>query len=57
MGSDLQPEIRNEATHEIKDQYLDAAKAKQVLGWRPGFDLESSIGRTVDWYKEYFARG
>jgi CDP-glucose 4,6-dehydratase len=57
MGSNLEPDIRNEATHEIRDQYLDATKAKQMLGWRPGFDLESGVGRTVDWYKEYFARG
>jgi CDP-glucose 4,6-dehydratase len=57
MGSTLEPDIRNEATHEIRDQYLDATKAKQMLGWRPGFDLESTVGRTVDWYKDYFARG
>jgi CDP-glucose 4,6-dehydratase len=57
MGSNLEPDIRNEATHEIRDQYLDATKAKQMLGWRPGFDLESTVGRTVDWYKDYFARG
>jgi CDP-glucose 4,6-dehydratase len=35
MGSRLEPEIRNEATHEIRDQYLDAAKARRVLGWAP----------------------
>ena len=57
MGSDLQPDIRNEASHEIHDQYLDAAKARRVLAWAPAFTLETSLRATVDWYREYFARG
>jgi CDP-glucose 4,6-dehydratase len=57
MGSRLEPEIRNEATHEIRDQYLDAAKARRVLGWTAGFDLDASLAATVQWYQEYFARG
>jgi CDP-glucose 4,6-dehydratase len=56
-GSNLEPEIRNEATHEIRDQYLDAGKARRVLGWQAGFDLDQSLRATVDWYREYFARG
>ena len=57
MGSDLQPDIRNEASHEIHDQYLDAAKARRVLAWTPAFTLETSLRATVDWYQEYFSRG
>ena len=34
MDSNLEPKIRNEATNEIRRQYLSAAKAKQVLGLR-----------------------
>jgi CDP-glucose 4,6-dehydratase len=57
MRSDLQPDIRNHATHEIHDQYLDASKAKRVLGWAPAFEMEASLRATVEWYREYFARG
>jgi CDP-glucose 4,6-dehydratase len=57
MNSDLRPEIRNEATNEIRHQYLSAAKARQRLRWGPLFDLESGLARSVAWYKEYFARG
>jgi CDP-glucose 4,6-dehydratase len=57
MQSDLEPEIRNEAVHEIHDQYLDASKARRVLGWRPGFDLDASLRATVDWYTRYFTHG
>jgi len=53
MGSDLEPEIRNEATNEIRHQYLSAAKARRVLGWEPLFDLDSSLKRTVEWYRDF----
>jgi CDP-glucose 4,6-dehydratase len=54
MGSDLEPDVRNEASNEIRDQYLDAAKAKRMLGWSPAFTLEASLCATIDWYTRYF---
>jgi len=35
MGSDLEPKILNKTTNEIKDQYLSAQKARDLLNWRP----------------------
>jgi CDP-glucose 4,6-dehydratase len=55
MGSDLQPEIRNEAVNEIRKQYLNASKAKQKLGWSPLFSLELGLRKTIDWYTEFLA--
>jgi len=55
MNSDLRPKILAQATHEIRNQYLDAAKARRVLGWKPMFTLEEGLRKTIDWYKEYFA--
>ena len=49
MGSDLEPEIKNEASNEIRDQYLSAARARE-LGWKPLFDLDQGLQRTVNWY-------
>jgi len=57
MGSRLEPDVRNEASNEIRDQYLDSAKARRVLGWSPAFTFDASLRATVDWYREYFARG
>jgi CDP-glucose 4,6-dehydratase len=54
MGSRLEPDVRNEASHEIRDQYLDAAKARRMLGWTPGFTVEAGLRETVDWYTRYF---
>ncbi len=53
MGSDLAPDILNEASNEIRRQYLSAAKARRMLGWRPLFTLEEGLQRTIDWYKNF----
>ena len=52
MGSGLDPDIRNEATHEISKQVLSAEKARSRLGWRAEFSLDEGLRRTVDWYSE-----
>jgi CDP-glucose 4,6-dehydratase len=57
MGSDLEPEIRDEATNEIRAQYLSAAKARDVLGWKPLFDLDEGLRRTIEWYRDLLATG
>lgn len=54
MGSRLLPEVRNDAANEIRDQFLDAQKARQVLGWRPAFSLDEGLLRTIDWYRAVF---
>lgn len=54
MDSMLEPEIRNEADHEIPHQYLSAAKARRVLGWEPLCTLESALDSTIDWYRRFF---
>ncbi|MBL7062451.1 MAG: GDP-mannose 4,6-dehydratase [Dehalococcoidia bacterium] len=56
MESNLKPVIRNEAANEIRQQYLSAAKACEMLGWQPVFTLDEGLKRTISWYKEFFAR-
>lgn len=53
MGSELEPEVRNEAVNEIREQYLSASKARTVLGWKPLFTLDEGLRRTIDWYREF----
>jgi CDP-glucose 4,6-dehydratase len=53
MGSDLKPDVRNEASNEIIHQYLSATKAKTMLGWEPLFQLDQALQQTIDWYKEF----
>ncbi|HVF10290.1 MAG TPA: GDP-mannose 4,6-dehydratase [Abditibacteriaceae bacterium] len=55
MESDLAPEIRNEASNEIRYQYLSAEKARRLLNWQPRFDMDDGLQRTIAWYREFLA--
>lgn len=47
----LEPRITNTATGEIKDQYLDSSKARDVLGWRAGVSLSEGLSKSLVWYR------
>ncbi len=53
MGSDIKPVVLGEASNEIKHQYLDAEKARRMLGWEPLFTLDEGLTRTIQWYRNY----
>ena len=53
MGSTLEPIVLGEASNEIRHQHLSAAKAREVLDWRPLFTFEEGLKRTVAWYREF----
>jgi CDP-glucose 4,6-dehydratase len=52
-GTDLEPDIRATASHEIDAQFLSAAKARKVLGWAPTVSVEEALVETVAWYREH----
>jgi CDP-glucose 4,6-dehydratase len=52
MDSDLKPVVLNEASHEIRRQYLSAERARRMLQWSPLFTLEEGLERTIPWYRE-----
>jgi len=54
MNSDLSPDVRNEASNEIRHQYLSAAKARRLLDWKPLFTLDEGLQRTIEWYTNFF---
>lgn len=53
LGSNLTPDVRNEASNEIRHQYLSARRAREELAWTPSFNLDGGLGRTIDWYREF----
>jgi CDP-glucose 4,6-dehydratase len=56
MGrTDLKPKILNEATHEIPKQYLDCAKARGRMGWRPSATFDEGLAETIAWYREWLS--
>tara|TARA_R110002049_G_scaffold46487_1_gene135138 strand:- start:84556 stop:85596 length:1041 start_codon:yes stop_codon:yes gene_type:complete len=54
MNSSIKPVVLGEANNEIKHQYLDATKAREVLKWQPLFSLDEGLTRTIQWYTRYF---
>jgi CDP-glucose 4,6-dehydratase len=55
MNSNLEPEILNETSNEIRQQYLSAEKARRVLGWNPLLSLDQGLALTIEWYRDFFA--
>ncbi len=51
--TDLEPRILNEASQEIRQQYLDCAKAREELRWRPQYNLEAALVETIAWYRRH----
>ncbi len=56
MDSDLQPIVQNQASNEIQHQFLDATKAKEILGWMPEFTLDRGLEKTIAWYRNFLDR-
>jgi CDP-glucose 4,6-dehydratase len=56
-GTDLEPDIRATASHEIDSQYLSAAKARKILGWEPTKSVDDALADTVAWYRAELGRG
>ena len=50
---DLQPVILNEASNEIKCQYLTSEKARSLLGWVPLYTVDQGLHETIRWYTSY----
>jgi len=53
MKSSLRPEVLNQASNEIRHQFLSAERARTMLNWQPQFTLESGLDRTLAWYREF----
>jgi CDP-glucose 4,6-dehydratase len=53
LDSELEPEVQNRASNEIRRQYLSAARARAELGWQPLFTLDEGLRRTIAWYRDF----
>ncbi len=52
MGkTSLEPTVLNQASNEIREQYLDCSKAQRLLDWRPEYSLEEGLRETIAWYQ------
>jgi CDP-glucose 4,6-dehydratase len=54
MDSGLEPLVLNQASNEIRRQYLSAERARRMLAWSPLFNLDTGLARTISWYRDFF---
>lgn len=57
VGARIDPDVRNEARGEIREQYLSARRARERFGWRPEVGLEEGLRETVGWYRGHLGGG
>jgi CDP-glucose 4,6-dehydratase len=48
----VEPNVLGQANGEIAVQYLDASKARALLGWKAQVGIEGGLRRTVAWYRD-----
>jgi CDP-glucose 4,6-dehydratase len=57
MGKkELEPKILNQASHEIREQFLDCTKAKTMLSWEPKRSLNDGLTETITWYRDWLGK-
>ncbi len=42
--------------HEAHFLKLDCSKIKDILGWKPIWNIDTAVGKTVEWTKAYFSK-
>lgn len=51
MESTLEPKILNQASKEIRHQFLSAERARKELNWQPIYSLDQGLEKTIQWYR------
>jgi CDP-glucose 4,6-dehydratase len=57
-GNDVRYEIKKDpqAPHEASYLKLDSSKAQKKLLWKPRWESETAVKKTVEWYKAYLKK-
>ena len=52
-GSDLAPKYGPERKGDVKHSLADISKAKNLLGYQPGFDIREGMKISFEWYRRH----
>ena len=52
----IEPIYGDERLGEVRHIYLDAARAREELGWEAKVSFREGVRRSVDFYRDYFSR-
>ena len=53
LGTSIEPIFEAARPGEVQRIYLDASRARQVLGWEPQVGFDDGLGRTVEWSRHH----
>lgn len=56
-GADWKVVSEQNAVHEANLLYLNCNKIKNILQWKPAWNIEKTINKTVEWYQVYHKKG
>jgi CDP-glucose 4,6-dehydratase len=48
------PQNNENAPHEAGYLKLNSTKAKTMLGWKPVYDIDEAVQKTIGWYREFY---
>jgi UDP-glucose 4-epimerase len=51
VGCRDEPEFAPARLGDLRDSALDGSRARQVLGWKPEYDLARGVARTVEYFR------
>ncbi len=52
LGKKAKIQYKKRHPADVKDTWADINKARKLLDWEPRTNIEESVNRTVEWYKE-----
>ncbi len=53
LDADIEPEVLNQASNEIRAQTLSSDKAAEILGWHARHTIDDGLRITVEWYRAW----
>ena len=54
VDSSVEAEYQDAREGDIRDSYLNNSKAKDILSWKPQYDLKSGLKETFNYYRELY---
>ena len=52
LGTDIEPRYAPTRPGDVRDSLADIGKARDLLGYRPEYDVDRGLNEAIEWYRE-----